>query len=514
MSSSSSSSIESELSYLGILRNGVPSILNNAAAPTCLLLNLAIFSRAGGQAWMAAFAVVQSTVAFAQGMFNFLLYVPMAQIAHAVGQGQHEQVKKRVALALLAGIVLGMMCTVCLCGALLNWEGWTCLFFSVDAECDQVPRGAVLEVMNVSASVRPLAVLYLVGRIPSILLVFVNRVCTGILVGKQRIRLVTFINVLINVLDVMGNAFVLLWREQTGTIDQAGWATSAATLVGIVIILPLAILLNAAKSSTETTDTEHGNTNPQKKPDAMEAIDEEEHPFSAIEFIASSLNMMVRSILLQGAMYMLSILASRIGTPELAAHQVIIQIWSLVSFCCDGFADVGTMVGARLLGAGQHNAVWILTQRLLVFAVVAGSLCTMIFLFFQQSIIDSITHPDDWKTKSVLDSVWLLTALMQPINALVFVSEGLLFAHQAFGFIRNLMLVGVILFFLPSLAVGYWTFHTLLALWAAKSLLSTWRCFAAFWFCWWYYKQHTTTDDVEMFDGSEEVARETTPLLP
>jgi len=498
-SSSPSISSASDISYWGILRNGIPSILNNAAAPTALLLNLAIFSRTGGPTWMAAYAAVQSTVAFCQGMFNFLLYVPMAQIAHAVGQKRHQEVKSRVMFALFTGIVLGVICTACLCWSVL---GWSCLV-RARTDCSTKSGGFVLQIMNIARDVRLLAVFYLWGRIPSILLVFVNRVCTGILVGKQRVQLVTIINVLTSVLDVFGNATVLLLRQNQGTIFQAGLATSAATIVGTVLLLPLSIYLAAPNAEAK----EHGNAPTASR---MEE-EEEEHPFSVLEFISSSLNMIARSILLQGAVYALSILASRMGTPVLAANQVVTQLWTLISFCCDGFADVGTMVGARLLGAGKHKEVMILTRRLFFFAVMAGTTCGSVLLLFQDSIIDSFTATDaNDDTKTILRSVWMLTALMQPVNALVFVSDGLLFAHQAFGFIRNLMLIGVLGIFVPSLWLGYSTTDTLLALWIAKSLLSFWRCLAAFCFCWMYQREHCN----ESAPGEDMVPTERSTLLP
>ena len=119
-------------------------------------------------------------------------------------------------------------------------------------------------------------------------------------------------------------------------------------------------------------------------------------------------------------------------------------------------------------------------------------------------------HIDD-DIQTILRSGWVLKALMQPINALVFVSDGLLFAHQAFGFIRNLMLIGVFGIFLPSLWLGYSTTHTLLSLWVAKSLLSSWRCLAALRFCWKYQRQYC--DKSAPYDNMM-VPTEKSALLP
>ena len=44
--------------------------------------------------------------------------------------------------------------------------------------------------------------------------------------------------------------------------------------------------------------------------------------------------------------------------------QVLLLLWMLTSYVVDGFADVGTMVGARLLGAGRFDEFQTLTKRL------------------------------------------------------------------------------------------------------------------------------------------------------
>ena len=93
---------------------------------------------------------------------------------------------------------------------------------------------------------------------------------------------------------------------------------------------------------------------------------------------------------------------------------------------------------------------------------------------------------------------------MQPINAIVYISDGILFAHQAFAYVRNLMLVGVCCLFGPFLIIGYTMTHTLLSIWIAKSTLSLWRSFAAFWFSYRYAILHT---------ASEQYMTEKTPLF-
>ena len=60
----------------------------------------------------------------------------------------------------------------------------------------------------------------------------------------------------------------------------------------------------------------------------------------------------------------------------------------------------------------------------------------------------------------------LRAGALQPVNALVFVYDGLIYAVRAFGFLRNALAKSLS----PS---------SLLAIWAAKAALNCWRCGSA-----------------------------------
>ena len=48
-------------------------------------------------------------------------------------------------------------------------------------------------------------------------------------------------------------------------------------------------------------------------------------------------------------MYSMSILAARIGTVALATHQIVMSLWMVTSYICDGIADVGMYVHHRVI---------------------------------------------------------------------------------------------------------------------------------------------------------------------
>ena len=74
----------------------------------------------------------------------------------------------------------------------------------------------------------------------------------------------------------------------------------------------------------------------------------------------------------------------------------------------------------------------------------------------------------------------LRAGALQPVNALVFVYDGLIYAVRAFGFLRNALLLGVCCTFAPALALAKTLSpSSLLAIWAAKAALNCWRCGSA-----------------------------------
>lgn len=74
----------------------------------------------------------------------------------------------------------------------------------------------------------------------------------------------------------------------------------------------------------------------------------------------------------------------------------------------------------------------------------------------------------------------LRAGALQPVNALVFVYDGLIYAVRAFGFLRNALLLGVCCTFAPALALAKsLSPSSLLAIWAAKAALNCWRCGSA-----------------------------------
>ena len=122
-----------------------------------------------------------------------------------------------------------------------------------------------------------------------------------------------------------------------------------------------------------------------------------------------------------------------------------------------------------------------LTQRLMLLAVGVGVAAMLIFATFESRLINIFTQ--DVETISILQGhLWTVLAVAQPINAAVFVLDGLLYATQSFPFVAGMMTAGFSLVFVPVLAWTEWKYNAVWGIWAAKLVLNIWRLASAS--CW------------------------------
>ena len=136
----------------------------------------------------------------------------------------------------------------------------------------------------------------------------------------------------------------------------------------------------------------------------------------------------------------------------------------------------------------------VLCNRVLLSGLAIGSACGVAFYVAQDWLIHLFTQSES--TKSILHNrLWTLLCIVQPINSLVFVYDGLLYASQSFAFTRNVMLIGFCLVFCPALALAQYTVMALWGVWAAKAALNICRLLGGVYriHIWWLQPVHADT---------------------
>jgi len=159
--------------------------------------------------------------------------------------------------------------------------------------------------------------------------------------------------------------------------------------------------------------------------------------------------------------------------------QICYTLWMLTSYLSDGFADIGTMLGSKLLGSYKSDLIKPIFNKLAGMGIVFGALMGGGFFIFRDPVIHSFTT--DVPAVELINTMWWLLCLMQAVNSAVFVYDGLLYATGEFWLVRNIMIIGCAVWFMPAVYYFNLTFHTFLALWVVKAVLNLWRCGTAVW---------------------------------
>jgi putative MATE family efflux protein len=176
-------------------------------------------------------------------------------------------------------------------------------------------------------------------------------------------------------------------------------------------------------------------------------------------------NLFVRTAALNFAIFLANAYATGYGKNFIAAQSILMNIWLFFSFFIDGYANAGNAIGGRLLGARDYKSLWELSKKISGFAVIiAFMLMGICFLFYDE--IGLIFN----KQASVLilfSSVFWLVLLMQPVNAIAFMFDGIFKGLGEAKYLRNLLLAATFLGFTPALLIGDYFGMKLYAIWIA-----------------------------------------------
>lgn len=132
------------------------------------------------------------------------------------------------------------------------------------------------------------------------------------------------------------------------------------------------------------------------------------------------------------------------------------------------------------------RSLQILCRRVLLSGLAIGTAFGIAFFVAQDWLISLFTQSQD--TIRILHHIlWPLICLVQPLNSLVFVYDGLLYASQSFAYTRNVMLFGFCLVFCPLITVVQLSVQALWGVWIAKAALNMCRLLGGVFriHCWW-----------------------------
>lgn len=225
-------------------------------------------------------------------------------------------------------------------------------------------------------------------------------------------------------------------------VEGAAWASVIAQ--GVMTLLSLILLIKKTPFSLKL----HFPVHPEIK-----------------RLLSLSANLIIRAISLNIALYLANAYATKYGSHYIAAQTIAFQIWLFFAFFIDGYASVGNIMSGKFLGQKNHSKIWKLSRQLnkytIIIAILLGSVC---FIFYE-GIGLMFTKEQD--VLALFFSIFWMVIIMQPINAIAFVFDGIFKGLAEAVILRNTLLASTFLGFIPALLIGDYFDLKLFAIWIA-----------------------------------------------
>ncbi|QED38391.1 MATE family efflux transporter [Antarcticibacterium arcticum] len=176
-------------------------------------------------------------------------------------------------------------------------------------------------------------------------------------------------------------------------------------------------------------------------------------------------NLFVRTAALNFAIYLANAYATDYGRNYIAAQSILMNIWLFFAFFIDGYANAGNAIGGRLLGARDYKNLWTLSKKISLYSVIIAFILMAVCAVFYNEI--GLIFNKENSVLVLFSSAFWIVLLMQPVNAIAFIFDGIFKGLGEAKFLRNLLLAATFLGFTPVLLIGDYYELKLYAIWIA-----------------------------------------------
>lgn len=403
-----------------IIALAVPAFGALVAEPLFVMADSAIVGHLG-TAQLAGLGVASALLMTAVSVFVFLAYATTAAVARRVGAGD-----------LQAAIRQGM-------------DGiWLALLLGAAVIAVVLPTApALVELFGASDTAAPYAITYLrissLG-IPAMLVVLAS---TGVLRGLQDTR--TSLYVAIGGFIANGVLNVALVYGADLGIAGSAWGTVIAQCAMAAVYL--IVVVRGARR--------HGAS---LRPDA-----------AGIRACAQAgAPLLVRTLSLRAILMIATAVAARLGDADVAAHQIILSLWSLLAFALDAIAIAGQAIIGRYLGANDPEGARDVCRRMVQWGIASG-VALGVLVVLARPLFIPLFSSDSVVQDAALPAL-VVVAISQPICGIVYVLDGVLMGagdgpYLAWAMLATLAVFAPVALLVPTLGGG------LTAVWGAMTLM-------------------------------------------
>lgn len=416
-----------------IVRLALPALGALAADPLVSLVDTAYVGRLGTTA-LGALAVAAAVFGVAFAGFNFLSYGTTPLVARRLGSGDHDGAASMAGAAGLIAVGSGAMAAIAL---------------AVFAE-------QLLRILGASPELVASGSTYLRIRalaLPAVLLATAGH---GVFRGAQDTRTPFLIALGLNAVNFVLDP-ILIFVAGWG-LAGAAWATVIAQWLGaaafVIVLAVRGDALGVGVARPALTD--------------------------AAELATAGGRLVLRTAGLLAVFTATTAVAARLGTPEVAAHQIALQLFIFLSLVLDAVAIAAQAMLGKAVGEAVPATVRALADRLVVLGGIAGLLLGLL-LALAAPWLPYWFSPDEAVVQQ-LRSVYVQLVLVQVIGGAVFAWDGIVMGVTDFTYamtatvVPAVATVALLLAILPlggTLAMVWWAVVLLMV--QRAGLLAWWH---------------------------------------
>ena len=181
--------------------------------------------------------------------------------------------------------------------------------------------------------------------------------------------------------------------------------------------------------------------------------------------LSLSLNLIIRALSLNIALYLANAYATGYGSNYIAAQTIAFQIWLFFAFFIDGYSSVGNIMSGKFLGERSYHLILRLSRQLIGYTLVIALFLGLVCVLFYHPI--GLLFSRETEVLDLFYSIFWIVLLMQPVNAVAFVFDGIFKGMAEAVALRDTLLAATFLGFIPALLVGDYFDLRLYGIWIA-----------------------------------------------
>lgn len=377
-----------------ILALALPMTLANVTTPLLGFVGAAVIGRLGDAALLGAMALGAVVFDAIFWSFGSLRMATAGLTAQAAGARDSAEIDRILARSLAAGILVGLVIVAA-----------------------QVPIATgAFALSGASPAVIAGLATYFHIRIFAAPFTLANYAILGSVLGRGRTDLGLLLQVAINLVNIVLTLILVLWADLS--VAGAGMATLVAEAAGTGIGLVLLARLGSR---------------PFAVPFAVIR-----DPLALARMLSVNADVMIRTLLLVGAIALFSALGARSGDVILAANAVLWNLFLIGGFFLDGFATAAETLCGQAVGARDEAGFRRAARLSVIWCVAFGLAVATLFLAFGAAFIDTVTTSPEVRETA---RAYLAPAALAPLVASVpFAFDGIYIGSTWTRAMRNLMI--------------------------------------------------------------------------